>query len=68
MTQILRTRFGQPCSGSNCDNVVPEPRVRELRQRKEDCGLAFGPGDVVCIRCGFDEELRLKGVEPTRRR
>ena len=63
MTQILRPRFGQLCFQC-CENVVPAPRIRELRARKEDLGLPFLKSDVLCLRCGFDDELRAKGIEP----
>jgi hypothetical protein len=68
MTQILRPPFGQPCSGSNCDNIVPAPRARELRQRKEAAGFSFRPGDILCVRCGREADMASTGIEPARRR
>jgi hypothetical protein len=51
MNQILRPKFGQPCSGFNCDEIVPGGRVRELRERAEQRGLRFQTNDILCVGC-----------------
>lgn len=65
MTQILRPRFGQPCF--SCGVNVPEPRLRELRERVEAQGRAFRKDDIACVDCGRTADMRAIGVEPRKR-
>jgi hypothetical protein len=68
MAEIFRPRFGRPCFNfPACSANVPEPRVRELRERAEAQGRRFRVSDVLCVRCGRDADLAMMGVETFRR-
>jgi hypothetical protein len=49
MGEILRPRFGQPCFV--CEDRVPEPRIRMLREVAATRRRRFLKSDVICVAC-----------------